>query len=80
SGNLSKNITGFLPQAEYAIRVRVSQTKFCESENIWSEWSEARSVPAEVEEVDGTVYITLLLLIPIIIAAATIILLIYLKR
>ncbi|XP_050997823.1 interleukin-13 receptor subunit alpha-1 [Acomys russatus] len=69
---------GVLPDTVYTVRVRVKTNKLCFDDNhLWSNWSEALTIG---KEPNSTIYITVLLIIPVIVAGAVIVLLLYLKR
>lgn len=69
---------GVLPDTVYTVRVRVKTNKLCFDDNhLWSNWSKAESIG---KEQNSTFYITMLLIIPVIVAGAVIVLLLYLKR
>ncbi|OBS67125.1 hypothetical protein A6R68_04339, partial [Neotoma lepida] len=71
-------LPGVLPETVYTVRVRVKTNRLCFDDNhLWSNWSEAQSIG---EEPNSTFYITMLLIIPVIVAGAIIVLLLYLKR
>ncbi|XP_021520486.1 interleukin-13 receptor subunit alpha-1 isoform X3 [Meriones unguiculatus] len=71
-------VPGILPDAVYTVRVRVKTNKLCFDDNhLWSNWSEAASIG---NDANSTFYITMLLIIPVIVAGAVIVLLLYLKR
>uniref|UniRef100_A0A8C0GS34 Interleukin 13 receptor subunit alpha 1 n=1 Tax=Chelonoidis abingdonii TaxID=106734 RepID=A0A8C0GS34_CHEAB len=65
------------PNTVYVIKVRAGFEGTCYSSNQWSDWSEEKSIG---ENTDFTFYIVLILTIPLTVAVATIILLVYLKR
>lgn len=71
-------LPGVLPDAVYTVRVRIKTNKLCFDDNqLWSNWSEALSIG---KEPNSTFYITMLLIIPVIVAGAITVLLLYLKR
>nr|XP_027786657.1 interleukin-13 receptor subunit alpha-1 isoform X2 [Marmota flaviventris] len=71
-------VPGVLPDTFYTVRIRVKTNKLCyEDDKLWSNWSQAMSIG---KQPNSTFYITMLLLIPVIVAGAIIILLLYLKR
>nr|XP_044996723.1 interleukin-13 receptor subunit alpha-1 isoform X2 [Jaculus jaculus] len=71
-------VPGVLPDTYYTVRIRVKTNKFCYDDDIlWSNWSQAMSIG---KEPNSTFYITMLLIIPVIVAGAVIVLLLYLKR
>uniref|UniRef100_A0A8C4VYJ7 Interleukin 13 receptor subunit alpha 1 n=2 Tax=Gopherus evgoodei TaxID=1825980 RepID=A0A8C4VYJ7_9SAUR len=65
------------PNTVYIIKVRAGFEGTCYSSSLWSDWSEEKSIG---ENTDFTFYIVLILTIPLTVAVATIILLVYLKR
>ncbi|TFK15239.1 stAR-related lipid transfer protein 13-like [Platysternon megacephalum] len=65
------------PNTVYIVKVRARVEGTCYSSSHWSDWSEEKSIG---ENTDFTVYIVLILTIPLTVAVATIILLVYLKR
>ncbi|NXJ78963.1 I13R1 protein, partial [Trogon melanurus] len=81
----------FLPQVEnnhlsipsidsnskYIFKVRAKPKPECYSSELCSDWSEEKSIG---EKTDSTFYFVLIITIPLIVAVATVILLIYLKR
>ncbi|KAL1766905.1 hypothetical protein HispidOSU_026204 [Sigmodon hispidus] len=71
-------LPGIIPDTVYTVRVRVKTNKLCFEDNqLWSSWSEEKRIG---EETNSTFYITMLLIIPVIVAGAIIVLLLYLKR
>ncbi|XP_060038636.1 interleukin-13 receptor subunit alpha-1 [Erinaceus europaeus] len=69
---------GLLPDALNTVRVRVRTNTLCyEDDKIWSNWSEAMPIG---KNDNPTIYITMLLIIPVIVAGTVIVLLLYLKR
>ncbi|XP_023373173.1 interleukin-13 receptor subunit alpha-1 [Otolemur garnettii] len=71
-------VPGVLPDALNTVRVRVKTNKLCyEDSDLWSNWSQEMSIG---KKPNPTLYITMLLIIPVIIAGAIIVLLLYLKR
>nr|XP_048306339.1 interleukin-13 receptor subunit alpha-1 [Myodes glareolus] len=71
-------LPGVLADTVYTVRVRVKTNRLCFDDNyLWSNWSEALSIG---KESNSTFYITMLLIIPVIVAGAIIVLLLYLKR
>ncbi|XP_039345437.1 interleukin-13 receptor subunit alpha-1 isoform X1 [Mauremys reevesii] len=65
------------PNTVYIVKVRAGFEGTCYSSSQWSDWSEEKSIG---ENTDFTFYIVLILTIPLTVAVATIILLVYLKR
>uniref|UniRef100_A0A8C3SGV5 Interleukin 13 receptor subunit alpha 1 n=2 Tax=Chelydra serpentina TaxID=8475 RepID=A0A8C3SGV5_CHESE len=65
------------PNTVYILKVRARPEETCYSSSHWSDWSEEKSIG---ENTDFTFYIVLILTIPLTVAVATIILLVYLKR
>ncbi|XP_062940324.1 interleukin-13 receptor subunit alpha-1 isoform X1 [Cynocephalus volans] len=71
-------IPGVLPDTLNTVRIRVKTNRFCyEDDKLWSNWSQAKSIGKMPY---STFYITMLLIIPVIVAGAIIVLLFYLKR
>ncbi|XP_008842507.1 interleukin-13 receptor subunit alpha-1 [Nannospalax galili] len=71
-------VPGVPPDTFYKVRVRVKTNKLCFDDNhLWSNWSQAECIG---KEPNSTFYITMLLTIPVIVAGAIIVLLLYLKR
>lgn len=71
-------LPGVLPDNVYTVRVRVKTNRLCFDDNhLWSNWSKALSIG---KEQNSTFYITMLLIIPVIVAGTVIVLLLYLKR
>ncbi|XP_037367499.1 interleukin-13 receptor subunit alpha-1 [Talpa occidentalis] len=71
-------VAGVLPNALNTVRVRVKASKLCyEDDLFWSNWSEEKSIG---KKTDSTLYTAMLLIIPVIVAGAIIVLLLYLKR
>ncbi|XP_021567959.1 interleukin-13 receptor subunit alpha-1 [Carlito syrichta] len=71
-------VPGMLPDTLNTVRIRVKTNKLCYEDNkLWSNWSQAMSIG---KESNSTFYITMLLIIPVIVAGAIIVLLLYLKR
>ncbi|XP_023409640.1 interleukin-13 receptor subunit alpha-1 isoform X3 [Loxodonta africana] len=71
-------VPSILPDTLNTVRIRARTSKFCyEDNNLWSNWSRAMSIG---KKTNSTLYITVLLIIPVIIAVAIIALLLYLKR
>ncbi|XP_006893877.1 PREDICTED: interleukin-13 receptor subunit alpha-1 [Elephantulus edwardii] len=72
------SIPSALPDTLNTVRVRVKTSRFCfESDHLWSDWSPAMSIG---KKPTSALYITVLLVIPFIVAGAIILLLLYLKR
>lgn len=60
------------------VRIRVKTNKLCyEDDKLWSNWSQEMSIG---KKRNSTLYITMLLIVPVIVAGAIIVLLLYLKR
>uniref|UniRef100_A0A8C8YTS5 Interleukin-13 receptor subunit alpha-1 n=1 Tax=Prolemur simus TaxID=1328070 RepID=A0A8C8YTS5_PROSS len=71
-------VPGVLPDTFNTVRIRVKTNKLCyEDDKLWSNWSQAMSIG---EKPNPTFYITMLLIIPVVVAGAIIVLLLYLKR
>ncbi|XP_012582727.1 PREDICTED: interleukin-13 receptor subunit alpha-1 [Condylura cristata] len=71
-------IPGVLQNTFHTVRVRVKTNKLCyEDDLFWSNWSEVKSIGTKT---NSTLYIAMLLTIPVIVAGAIIVLLLYLKR
>ncbi|KFQ22348.1 Interleukin-13 receptor subunit alpha-1, partial [Merops nubicus] len=65
------------PNSKYIFKVRAKPKPACYSSELYSDWSEEKSIG---EKVDSTFYLVLIITIPLIVAVSTIILLVYLKR
>ncbi|NXA45768.1 I13R1 protein, partial [Nothocercus julius] len=65
------------PNTKYTFKVRAKPKPECYSSELFSDWSEEKSIGAKS---DSTFYFVLIITIPLIIAVSTIILLFYLKR
>ncbi|XP_074003635.1 interleukin-13 receptor subunit alpha-1 [Numenius arquata] len=65
------------PNSKYTFKVRANPKSACYSSELFSDWSEEKSIG---EKTDSTFYFVLIITIPLIVAVSTIILLIYLKR
>uniref|UniRef100_A0A8C8SIH6 Interleukin 13 receptor subunit alpha 1 n=1 Tax=Pelusios castaneus TaxID=367368 RepID=A0A8C8SIH6_9SAUR len=65
------------PDTIYTIKVKAKPARDCYNSDLWSDWSEEKSIG---EKTDSTFYIVLILTVPLIVAVATVILLGYLKR
>ncbi|NXT00555.1 I13R1 protein, partial [Jacana jacana] len=65
------------PNSKYTFKVRANPKPECYSSNLFSDWSEEKSIG---EKTDSTFYFVLIITIPLIVAVSTIILLVYLKR
>ncbi|XP_007948186.1 interleukin-13 receptor subunit alpha-1 [Orycteropus afer afer] len=77
-GRICFLVPSVLPDTLNTVRIRVRTNKYCsEDNNLWSNWSQVRSIG---EKTNSTLYITILLIIPVIVAGAIILLLLYLKR
>ncbi|XP_029462548.1 interleukin-13 receptor subunit alpha-1 isoform X2 [Rhinatrema bivittatum] len=66
------------PDVQCTIRVR-AKAKLCFDKNVWSDWSQEESIGEDVER-NTADHMIFLLAIPLILAVAAIVLLIYLKR
>ncbi|NXM69402.1 I13R1 protein, partial [Serilophus lunatus] len=73
----SLSLPGIDPNSKYIFKVRANPKPDCYSSKFYSDWSEEKSIG---EKRDSTVYFVLIIIIPLVVAVATIILLIYLKR
>ncbi|NWI96398.1 I13R1 protein, partial [Pitta sordida] len=73
----SVSISGVDPNSKYVFRVRAYPKMACYSSMLYSDWSEEKSIG---ENGDSTIYFVLIIIIPLVVAVATIILLVYLKR
>ncbi|XP_019523380.1 PREDICTED: interleukin-13 receptor subunit alpha-1 [Hipposideros armiger] len=77
-GTICFRVPGAFPDTLNTVRIRVKTNKYCyEDDKLWSNWSPAMSIG---KKANPTFYITMLLIIPIIVAGAIIVLLLYLKR
>lgn len=77
-GTFCFRVPGVLHDTLNTVRMRVKTNKLCyEDDKLWSNWSPAMSIG---KKTNTTLYITMLLIIPIIVAGAIIVLLLYLKR
>ncbi|XP_054580999.1 interleukin-13 receptor subunit alpha-1 isoform X2 [Eptesicus fuscus] len=77
-GTVCFRVPGVLHDTLNTVRMRVKTNKLCyEDDKLWSNWSPAMSIG---KKTNPTLYITMLLIIPIIVAGAIIVLLLYLKR
>ncbi|KAK1346542.1 hypothetical protein QTO34_000398, partial [Cnephaeus nilssonii] len=77
-GTICFRVPGVLHDTLNTVRMRVKTNKLCyEDDKLWSNWSPAMSIG---KKTNPTLYITMLLIIPIIVAGAIIVLLLYLKR
>ncbi|XP_025894881.1 interleukin-13 receptor subunit alpha-1 [Nothoprocta perdicaria] len=65
------------PKTKYTFKVRAKPKPECYSSELFSDWSEEKSIGAKP---DSTFYFVLIITVPLIIAISTIILLFYLKR
>ncbi|NXC26889.1 I13R1 protein, partial [Campylorhamphus procurvoides] len=73
----SVSISGIDPNSKYIFKVKAKPKSDCYSSELYSDWSEEKSIG---EKKDSTIYLVLIITIPLIIAVSTIILLVYLKR
>ncbi|NWS40606.1 I13R1 protein, partial [Probosciger aterrimus] len=71
------SIPGVDPNSKYIFKVRAKPKPECYSSNLYSDWSEEKSIG---EKMDSTFSFALIVTIPLIVAVSTIILLVYLKR
>ncbi|KAF6090649.1 interleukin 13 receptor subunit alpha 1 [Phyllostomus discolor] len=77
-GTICFRVPGVPPDTVNTVRMRVKTNTFCYEDNqLWSNWSPAMTIG---KKTDATLYTTMLLIIPIIVAGAIIVLLLYLKR
>ncbi|CAK6450251.1 unnamed protein product [Pipistrellus nathusii] len=77
-GTICFRIPGVLHDTLNTVRMRVKTNKICYADDkLWSNWSPAMTIG---KKTNPTLYITMLLIIPIIVAGAIIVLLLYLKR
>ncbi|XP_012789499.1 interleukin-13 receptor subunit alpha-1 [Sorex araneus] len=77
-GTICFMIPAIFPDTLNTVRVRAKTSKLCyEDDKLWSNWSQAMHIG---ENAKTTLYIAMLLIIPVIVAATIIILLLYLKR
>ncbi|KFO33934.1 Interleukin-13 receptor subunit alpha-1 [Fukomys damarensis] len=71
-------VPGVLPDTFYTVRIRVKTNKLCyEDDKLWSNWSQVMSIG---KKPSFTFYMTMLLIVPVIVAGVVIVLLLYLKR
>ncbi|XP_066194471.1 interleukin-13 receptor subunit alpha-1 [Sylvia atricapilla] len=63
--------------SKYTFKVRAKPKRECYNSDFHSDWSEEKSIG---EKRDSTIYVVLMITIPLIVAVSTIILLVYLKR
>ncbi|KFP88041.1 Interleukin-13 receptor subunit alpha-1, partial [Apaloderma vittatum] len=75
--NNNLSIPGIDSNSKYVFKVRAKPKPECYSSELYSDWSEEKSIG---EKTDSTFYFVLIITIPLIVAVATIILLVYLKR
>ncbi|XP_014110842.1 PREDICTED: interleukin-13 receptor subunit alpha-1 [Pseudopodoces humilis] len=73
----SVSIPGIDANSKYTFKVRAKPKRECYNSNFHSDWSEEKSIG---EKKDSTIYVVLIITIPLIVAVSTIILLVYLKR
>ncbi|NXK98253.1 I13R1 protein, partial [Formicarius rufipectus] len=73
----SVSISGVDPNSKYSFKVKAKPKPDCYSSEFCSDWSEEKSIG---ERRDSTIYLVLIITIPLIVAVSTIILLVYLKR
>uniref|UniRef100_A0A8D2QRA7 Interleukin 13 receptor subunit alpha 1 n=1 Tax=Zosterops lateralis melanops TaxID=1220523 RepID=A0A8D2QRA7_ZOSLA len=70
-------VAGTDANSKYTFKVRAKPKWECYNSNFYSDWSEEKSIG---EKKDSTIYVVLIITIPLIVAVSTIILLVYLKR
>ncbi|NWV67915.1 I13R1 protein, partial [Malurus elegans] len=70
-------IDGIDANSKYTFKVRARPKPECYNSDLHSDWSEEKSIG---EKRDSTIYLVLIITIPLIVAVSTIILLVYLKR
>uniref|UniRef100_A0A8C5X8S6 Uncharacterized protein n=1 Tax=Malurus cyaneus samueli TaxID=2593467 RepID=A0A8C5X8S6_9PASS len=63
--------------SKHTFKVRARPKPECYNSNLRSDWSEEKSIG---EKRDSTIYLVLIITIPLIVAVSTVILLVYLKR
>ncbi|NWZ80004.1 I13R1 protein, partial [Poecile atricapillus] len=73
----SVSIPGIDANSKYTFKVRAKPKRECYNSDFHSDWSEEKSIG---EKRDSTIYVVLIITIPLIVAVSTIILLVYLKR
>ncbi|NXO41135.1 I13R1 protein, partial [Locustella ochotensis] len=73
----SVSIAGIDANSKYTFKVRAKPKRECFNSDFHSDWSEEKSIG---EKRDSTIYVVLIITIPLIVAISTIILLVYLKR
>ncbi|NXM50802.1 I13R1 protein, partial [Gymnorhina tibicen] len=73
----SVSIPGVDANSKYTFKVRAKPKPECYNSDLYSDWSEEKSIG---EKRDSTIYFVLIIAIPLIVAVSTIILLVYLKR
>ncbi|NWW82675.1 I13R1 protein, partial [Climacteris rufus] len=73
----SVSIAGIDAHSKYTFKVRAKPKLECYNSDFYSDWSEEKSIG---EKRDSTIYLVLIITIPLIVAVSTIILLVYLKR
>ncbi|NXR70739.1 I13R1 protein, partial [Rhadina sibilatrix] len=71
------SIAGIDANSKYTFKVRPKLNHQCYNSDFHSDWSEEKSIG---EKRDSTIYVVLIITIPLIVAASSIILLAYLKR
>ncbi|XP_054436301.1 interleukin-13 receptor subunit alpha-1 [Pteronotus mesoamericanus] len=77
-GTICFPVPGVFPDTLNTVRMRVKTNKLCYEDNkLWSDWSPVMTIG---KKTNPTLYTTMLLIIPIIVAGAIIVLLLYLKR
>ncbi|NXO30580.1 I13R1 protein, partial [Cisticola juncidis] len=73
----SVSIDGIDANSKYTFKVRAKPKRECYNSDFHSDWSEEKSIG---EKRGSTVYVVLIITIPLIVAISTIVLLVYLKR
>ncbi|XP_063277953.1 interleukin-13 receptor subunit alpha-1 [Prinia subflava] len=73
----SVSIDGIDANSKYTFKVRAKPKWDCYNSDFHSDWSEEKSIG---EKRDSTVYVVLIITIPLVVAVSTIVLLVYLKR
>ncbi|NWH92669.1 I13R1 protein, partial [Aegithalos caudatus] len=73
----SVSITDIDANSKHTFKVRAKPKHECYNSDFHSDWSEEKSIG---EKKDSTIYVVLIITIPLIVAVSTIILLVYLKR
>ncbi|NXQ31448.1 I13R1 protein, partial [Alaudala cheleensis] len=73
----SVSVAGIDANSKYTFKVRAKLKQECYKRDFHSDWSEEKSIG---EKRDSTIYVVLIITLPLIVAVSTIILLVYLKR